>query len=174
LHVLIDSAGLQVCFRGVDRRLLFGHCNPVRLLVQLGKDISIMHTVVVIHQDAGNLSCHARRNERHVPIHECVAGGVCVEHLLDPRDAQYEENRRHSDTEHSGQKLVLPRSLSGLLRHGARLRRCLRGFRVVGGRSISIGCRLRIDRTWLTALLGHVGHPLQRDERTMSKGYHPS
>ena len=155
---------LQVCFRGVDRCLLLGDRNPVRLLVQLGEEISLVHTVVVIHQNAGNLSCHAGRNKRHVPIHECVVRGDGVEHLLDPRDAEHEENCQDSNTEHTGQKLSLPRSLSGLLRHGAGLRRCLRGFRVVGSRSISIRCRLRIDRTWLVALLGHVGHPLQGDE----------
>ena len=148
---------LQVCFRGVDRCLLLGDRNPVRLLVQLGEEISLAHTVVVIHQNAGDLSCHAGRNKRHVPIHECVVRGDGVEHLLDPRDAEHEENCQDSNAEHTGQKLSLPRGLSGLLRRGAGLRRCLRGFRVVGSRSISIRCRLRIDRIWLVALLGHRG-----------------
>ncbi len=123
-----------------------------------------MHTVVVIHQNAGDLPCHAGRNKRHVPIHECVVRGGGVEHRLDPRDAEHEENCENSNTEHTCQKRSLPRSLSGLLRHGAGLRRCVRGFRVVGSRSISICCRLRVDRTWLVALLGHVGHPLRWDE----------
>ena len=95
--------GLQVCFRGVDRCLLLGDRNPVRLLVQLGEEISLVHTVVVIHQNAGNLSCHAGRNERHVPIHVSVVRGDGVEHLLDPRDAEHEENRQDSNAEHTGQ-----------------------------------------------------------------------
>ena len=47
---------LQVCFRGVDRCLLLGDRNLVRLLVQLGEEIALVHTVVVVHQNAGNLS----------------------------------------------------------------------------------------------------------------------
>ena len=93
------GGGLQVCFRGVDRRLLLGDRNPVRLLVQLGEEISLVHTVVVIHQNAGNLSSHAGRDKRHVPIHVCVVRGDGVEHLLDPRDAEHEENRQDGDAE---------------------------------------------------------------------------
>ena len=90
---------LQICFRGVDRCLLLGDRNPVRLLVQLGEEISLAHTVVVIHQNAGDLSCHAGRDKRHMPIHECIVCGDGVEHLLDPRNAEHEENRQDGNTE---------------------------------------------------------------------------
>ena len=110
---------LQVRFRGVDRCLLLGDRNPVRLLVQLGEEVSLVHAVVVIHQNAGNLSRHAGRNKCHVPIHVCVVRGDGVEHRLDPRDAEHDENGQDGNTEHTDQKLPLPRCLSGLLRHGA-------------------------------------------------------
>jgi hypothetical protein len=106
-----------------------------------------MHTVIVIHQNAGNLSGHAGCNKRHMPIHKCVVRGDGVEHLLDPRNADDEENSQDSNTEHTGQKHSLALRLLGLLRHGTKLRRCLRGLRVEGGRSSSVRCRLRIDRT---------------------------
>ncbi len=122
-----------------------------------------MHTVVVIHQNAGNLSCHAGRNKRHVPIHVGVVGGDGVEHLLDQRDAEHEENRQDGNAEHTGQKRSHPRGLSGLPRHGVGLRRRLRGFGVAGSRSIAIRRQLCIDRTWLVALLGHVGAPVARE-----------
>jgi hypothetical protein len=31
-----------------------------------------VHTVVVIHQDPGNLTSDARSDERYVAVHECV------------------------------------------------------------------------------------------------------
>jgi hypothetical protein len=152
---------LQACFRGVDRRLLLGDRDLERLLIQLGEEISLAHTIVVVHQNAGNLSCHAGRDKRHVPIHVCVVRGDGVEDLLDPRDADHEENRQDHNTEHTGQMLSLPRGLSGLLRRGMGLRRSLRGFRAVGSRGISVRCRLRICRARVVALLGHLWHPLQ-------------
>jgi hypothetical protein len=60
-----------------------------------------VHTVVVIHQNAGNLSCHTGRNKRYVPIHECVVRGDGVEHLLAPRDAEHEENCQDNNNEYA-------------------------------------------------------------------------
>ena len=94
---------LQVGFRGVDRCLLLGDRNPVRLLVQCGEEISLVHPVVVIDQNAGNLSRNAGRNKCHVPINVGVVRGDGAEHLLDPRDAEHEENCHDSNTEHTGQ-----------------------------------------------------------------------
>ena len=111
---------LQVRFRSVDRRLLFRDRNLVRLLVQRDEELALAHTVVVIDQNAGDLSRHAGCHERHVPIHVGVVGGDGVEHLLDPRDAEHEENRQDSNTEHAGQKRSLARRLSGHLRRGSR------------------------------------------------------
>lgn len=114
------------------------------------------------------------RNKRRVPTHDCVVRGDGVEHVLDPRHAEHEENRQVSNTEHTGQKLSPPRSLSGVLRYMAGLRRCLRGCRVVRSRRISIRCWLRVDRTRLVALLGHIGHPLQTGRNGASKDHRSS
>ena len=90
----VRNGCLQVRLRRVDCCLLLGDGNLIRLLVQLGEEISLMHAIVVIHQNAGDLSRNAGRNKRHVPIHVCVVGGDGIEHLLDPRDAERHENAR--------------------------------------------------------------------------------
>ena len=165
---------LQVCFRGVDRCLLLGDRNPVRLLVQLGEEISLVHTVVVVHQNAGNLSCHAGRNKRHVPIHECVVRGDGVEHLLDPRDAEHEENCQDSNAEHTGQKLSLPRSLSGLLRHGADSGGVCADFASWAAEAspFAVGCALIEPGLLLCSVMS--GTRCKETKRTASKGHHSS
>jgi hypothetical protein len=56
----------------IDGRLL--HCNGVyeRLLVELNKQIAFAHAVVVIDQNARNLTVDARRNERRMAVHEGI------------------------------------------------------------------------------------------------------
>jgi hypothetical protein len=63
---------LQICLCGIDGRLLHGNCCLKWLLVQLNKKISLAHTVVVIHQNSGNLTVDAGRDERHVTVHESI------------------------------------------------------------------------------------------------------
>ncbi len=158
------GGGLQVRRRDVDRGLLFGDRDLVRLLIQRGEEIAFVHTVVVIHQNAGNLACYAGCYKRHVPIDECVVRGGGVEHRPDPRNAEHEKSQG-SNSDRPGENFSLPRSLSGVLRHRGRFRRRLRGFRVVGSRSIAIRWRLCIDRSWGVTLLCHIGHPLQGDQK---------
>ena len=150
---------LEVGLRDVHRRLFLGNGDSVRLRVQLGEAIALAHAVVVVHQNAGNLSRHAGGDKRHVPIHEGVVGGDGIEHLLDPRDAEHDENRQSGDAEGAEQYHAFLRQLAGFLRRGVRVRRPLRGSRVLGSRSISIRRWLRVGRTWLVALLGHVRLP---------------
>ena len=53
----------------LDRNL-----HLIRFLVELDQDVSLLHAVVVIHQDLAYLACDARSNERHVAIHVSVVG----------------------------------------------------------------------------------------------------
>ena len=147
---------LQVGFRGVHRRLLLGEDNAVWLLVQRGDEIAFAHTIVVIDQNAGNLSWHAGRDKRYVSIDVCIVRGDGVQHRLDPRDAEHEDTHQDGNTEGAGHEFSLGRRPAGLLRW-------LRGIRVMGSRSLFIRRRLRIGRARLVTLLRHVGHPLQRD-----------
>ena len=42
------------------------------LLVQFGEKLSFADTVIVIHQNPGNLAADAGSNERHMAVHVCV------------------------------------------------------------------------------------------------------
>jgi hypothetical protein len=63
---------LQIRLCAIDGRFLHGDCVLKWLLVQLNKKISLAHTVVVIHQNSGNLTVDASGDERHVTVHESV------------------------------------------------------------------------------------------------------
>src|SRR5262249_59266882 len=62
----------QIRLCGIDGRFLDGDCVLKWLLVQLNKKISLAHTVVVIHQNSGNLTVDAGSDERHVTVHESI------------------------------------------------------------------------------------------------------
>ena len=63
---------LQIRLCGIDGRLLHGDCVLEWLLVQFNKKISLVHTVVVIHQNSGNLTVDAGSDECHVTVHESI------------------------------------------------------------------------------------------------------
>src|SRR4029077_20559195 len=81
----------QVCVCGVDGCSLLGDCDLIWLLVQFGEKISFVHTVIVIHQNPGNLASHAGRNESKVAVPACVIRRDGVETLLDPGNAQSQD-----------------------------------------------------------------------------------
>ena len=66
---------------------------PKRLLVQFDEEISLVHAVVVVHQNPGDLAVHAGRDERHVAVHECVVRRNGVEHRPDPGNAEHQRPR---------------------------------------------------------------------------------
>ena len=63
---------LQIRLCGVNGRLVHGDCVLKWLLVELNKKISLAHTVVVIHQNPGNLTVDAGGDECHVTVYVCV------------------------------------------------------------------------------------------------------
>ena len=63
---------LEIRLCGVDGRLLYSDRINKRLLVQLNKKISLVHAVVVIHQNSGNLTVDAGSDECHVTVHESI------------------------------------------------------------------------------------------------------
>jgi hypothetical protein len=80
---------LKICFRGIDGRHL--HCDriPKWLLVQFNKKISLVHAIVVIHQNTGDLTVDAGGEERHMAVHKGVVGRNRAEHEPDPRNAKH-------------------------------------------------------------------------------------
>ncbi len=63
---------LQIRLCGIDGGLLHGDRVLKRLLVQLNKKISLVHAVVVIHQNPGNLAVDAGSDEGHVTVDESI------------------------------------------------------------------------------------------------------
>jgi len=80
---------LQVRLCGIDRRSLLRDCNLKRLLVQFGEKLSFLNTVIVIHQNPGNLAADAGGNECHMAVHVCVVRRDGVEREADPGNAKY-------------------------------------------------------------------------------------
>ena len=70
--------------------------------------------------------CPATRGATNITYPFTNASSVETVLSISSTHAEHEENCQHSNTEHTGEKYSLPRSLSGLLRHGAGLRRRLR------------------------------------------------
>jgi hypothetical protein len=91
---------LEIRLRGIDGRLLHGDGVPKWLLVQFDKKISLANTVVVIHENAGNLTVDAGCNERHMAVHEGVIGRNRAEDEADPGNAEHRGCHDHS-TEHT-------------------------------------------------------------------------
>ena len=133
---------LQVCVCGVDGRSLLGDRDLIRLLVQFGEKLSFVHTVIVIHQNPGNLAADAGSNERHMPVDVCVIRRDGVEHLPDPGNAQYADGCQNQGAEHAHQQLSPPRRLT--IRRWDDLRR----FGFVLNRNAFAG-RARLDPTRL-------------------------
>jgi hypothetical protein len=79
---------LEIRLRGIDGRLFHRDGISKRLLVKLNQKFSFFHTVVVIHQNPGNLTVNARRDERRVTIHEGIIRRNRAESEPDPRDAE--------------------------------------------------------------------------------------
>jgi hypothetical protein len=63
---------LQIRLGAIDGRLLHGDCVPKWLLVQFNKKIALVHAVIVIHQNPGNLTVDAGSDECHVTVHESI------------------------------------------------------------------------------------------------------
>ena len=93
LRLCFDAAhrglgGLEIRLCGIDGRLLHGDGVLKRLLVQLNKEISLFHAVVVIHQNAGNLTVDAGRDECRVTVHEGIVRRNRAEREPDPGNAE--------------------------------------------------------------------------------------
>ncbi len=93
---------LEIRLCGIDGRLLHCDCVPKWLLVQFNKKISLVHMVVVIHQNAGYLTVDAGGDERHMAVHEGVVGRNRAEHEPDPGNAIH-RGRDDQSAEHADQ-----------------------------------------------------------------------
>jgi hypothetical protein len=114
---------LEIRLCGIDGRLLHCDCVPKWLVIQFNKKISLVHTVVVIHQNPRNLAMDARSDERHVAVHEGVVGRNRAEHEPDPGNAKHRGRDDHS-AEHTGQQHSPP--CEPLIRWGDGLRSRIR------------------------------------------------
>src|SRR5262249_45022977 len=85
-----------------------GDCILKRLLVQLGEKISLVNTVVIIDQHAGDLSAYASSNECDVAIDVGVISRDGAERQSDPRNAEYQGGRQHQDSQRSNHQPSLP------------------------------------------------------------------
>ena len=103
----VALAASQIRLRRIDGRLLHGDGVLKRLLVQFNEKISLVHPVVVVHQNAGDLTADAGGDERHVAVHEGVVGRNRVEHEPDPGNAIHRSRDNHS-AEHTDQKFFPP------------------------------------------------------------------
>ena len=58
------------------------------LLVQFDEKVALVHAVVVVDENPGNLAADAGGDEGHVAVHESVVGRNGVERLPDPGNAE--------------------------------------------------------------------------------------
>jgi len=78
---------LKIRLCGIDGRLFHGDGVAEWLLVQFNKKISLVHTVVVVHQNPGHLTVDAGCDERYMAVHVGVVGQNRAEHEQDPGNA---------------------------------------------------------------------------------------
>ena len=98
----VALAACEIRLRGIDGRLLHGDGVPKWLLVQFDKKIALVHAVVVIHQNPGDLAVDARGDERHMAVHVGVVGRNRAEHEPDPGNAKHHgrDDRSAERTDH--------------------------------------------------------------------------
>ena len=148
---------LQIRLRGIDGRLLHGDRVLKRLLVQFDKKISLVHAVVVIHQDTRDLTVDARGDEGHVTVHEGVVGRNRAEGMHGPRNPDRENGLPGSTAPAAPNSIFPPRvspsaSLAGRDRNPAVLaglapaRRCRRSGSRSFGRLCSVMAGPRLQR----------------------------
>jgi hypothetical protein len=102
---------LQVRFRGIDGRLFDGDGGPIRLLVQFDKKVSLVHAVIVIHENTRNLTADAPGNEGDMTVHVRVVGRNGVESIQDPRNTNRENGCQDHSARCSKQHFPPPRGL---------------------------------------------------------------
>jgi hypothetical protein len=85
-------AAVRLC--AINGRLLHGDCVLKWLLVQFNKKISLVHTVVVIHQNARHLTADAGSDECHVTVHESIIRRYRGEGKPDPGNAEPKGGRQ--------------------------------------------------------------------------------
>jgi len=91
-HVGPSRCKIRLC--GIDSRLLHGDGVPKRLLVEFNEKLTLVHAIVVINENPGNLTVDARGDERHMAVYVRVVGRNRAEHEPDPGNPI---RRRHND-----------------------------------------------------------------------------
>ena len=85
----------QVRGCGIDGRSFHGNRGLKRLLVEFGKKLAFVHTVVVIDQDPGNLAGDPGRDKGHMTVDVGVVRRNGVERCEEPGDTEYADYRQN-------------------------------------------------------------------------------
>jgi hypothetical protein len=94
-------AACRSAFCGIDGCLLQVDCVLKWLLVKFNKNISLVHTVVVIHQNSGNLTVDASSDERHVTVHESIIRRFSVESEPHPGNTEPKGGCQNQNAHHA-------------------------------------------------------------------------
>ena len=86
---------LQVRSCGIDGRSFHGNRVLIRLLVDFGEKLALVHTIVVIHQYPGDLTGDPGSNERHMAVDVGVIRRNGVQRYEDPTDTEYADGRQN-------------------------------------------------------------------------------
>ena len=119
----LGPSSRQLGLGGDQGRLLDVDLNLVRLLVELDQQVPLLHPLVVVHQDAADLSGDTRRHVGHVAVDVGVIGGDRVQHRLHGRGQEVCPERQAGHGPRPQQRLP----------PGARRRHGRRGRRGRGG-----------------------------------------
>jgi hypothetical protein len=103
-----SRGGQQIRLCSVDGRSFYGNFIFMRLPVQLGENVALVDTVVIIDKNPGYLAADASGNERNVPVHIGVVSRDSVECQFDPRDAVFPDGRQHQSGQHPHSQPSLP------------------------------------------------------------------
>ena len=95
-HLAADLGlgGRQVRFRHFHGGLLDGDLNAVRLRVEFDQHVTLLHAVVVVHQDLAHLARHAGSHESDVAVDVGVVGGNRVQRRRHPRRKEVSADRQ--------------------------------------------------------------------------------
>jgi hypothetical protein len=93
----------KLSLRRIDSGLLDCDLHAIRLRIELDQNITFFHAVVVVNQNASDLSAHARCHESYIAIHVSVVGRDRVPRMKNSRDDHKDNYQRTEDNERDAQ-----------------------------------------------------------------------
>src|SRR5262249_18190044 len=120
-----QPAHVRPCSNEIGLRCRHGGLSTIdleltRLLVDLSEEVALLDAIVGVHEYTRNLASHARRNERHMPVHE----GIVSRYRGQGRDEPRHPLEQEKEDDHTASCKHPPSPLGGATCSGRRLTGC--------------------------------------------------